>query len=121
MFVYLLIARFDIAFYHNALDKVVDIYGMLPALENFLYNSNLFSILLVGIAVVGIYDGCHVLKVLLAVHLIQTNKVFIVVVRNVLTMLVGCTSEYRVGKRVAIRLNLPASVYEGMGVLCCHN
>ena len=61
---------------------------MSSAVEDFVADSDLFKIFLSGICVVCINYNRSVYKIFLIVKLEKKTKVFIVVVRNVLTMLI---------------------------------
>lgn len=50
---------------------------------------------------VGVYDNTHILKIAGRIHLVKSDKVFIVIVRLRLTVLVYRASENCVCKRVA--------------------
>ena len=53
----LLAAWFDIAFYHDTFDHLVDLAGMAAAVENFLDDTDLLHVLFAGVGVVGIHDA----------------------------------------------------------------
>ena len=52
------------------------------AVKNFFGNTDLLLILLVGVGMVGIHDGSHVLQVLSGIFLEKKTKIFVMVVRT---------------------------------------
>ena len=88
----LLAAWFDIAFYHDTFDHLVDLAGMAAAVENFLDDTDLLHVLFAGVGVVGIHDAGRICQIPFGVKLMKEDQIFIVVVRNILAMLVDWVS-----------------------------
>jgi len=59
----LLIAFFNIAFNHNALDEGIQISRVAAAVKNLFYNADLLLVLLIGVGMVGIYDAGRIYQV----------------------------------------------------------
>ena len=67
----LLAAWFDIAFYHDTFDHLVDLAGMAAAVEDFLDNTDLLFMFFAGIGMVGINHTGRVLQVFFCIHFIE--------------------------------------------------
>ena len=114
----LLCAVFDVAFDHEALDKLLDIRVVATAMENFLGNTNLFKRLFAGVCVVGIHDNGFICEILCRIYFAEREKVFVVVVREGVTLIVNVTAKDGVCEGVTVALNFPTAVNECVGVLC---
>ncbi len=112
-----LVSRLDIALHHDAFDQLVNVFGNLSVMEDFGDDAGLFGIAFVGVGMVGIHDACRVFEIQLAVHLAEANHVFIVIVRLALAVLVYCAPQDGVGEGVAVSLDLPSTVHEGVASL----
>ena len=82
-------------------------------------DTNLLFEFLSRVRVVCVNDSCWVNNIHLVVHLIQTHKIFIVVVRGRVAMFADCTAKYYVSKWVSCCLHFTSAVYEMMWMLCC--
>ena len=54
-----------ITFNHDTLNKFFDVRVIAAAVKNFAYDTNLLSIFLVGVGVIGVYDHSWIQKVFL--------------------------------------------------------
>lgn len=117
----LLAAWFDIAFYHDTFDHLVDLAGMAAAVEYFLDNTDLLHVLFAGVGVVGIHDAGRICQIPFGVKLMKEDQIFIVVVRNILAMLVDCATQNGVGQWIARCVYFITSENEFVTALCCHN
>ena len=70
----LLAAWFDIAFYHDTFDHLVDLAGMAAAVEDFLDNTDLLHVLFAGVGVVGIHDAGRICQIPFGVKLMKVNQ-----------------------------------------------
>ena len=70
-------------------------------MQDFLGNTHLFGVLLVGIGVVGIYDAGWILKISLCVEIAEKLKILVVVVGAALASFVHCAPKDYVGQRIA--------------------
>ena len=93
----LLVAWLDIALDHQTLDKFMKFRINIAAVQNFLGDTNLLLVMLVGVGVVGIHDHCRVGKVLCVVFVIEKTKILVMVVRDRFPMLVYRTAIQSVG------------------------
>ena len=89
----LLVAWLDVALDHKPLNQTMYIRINLTAVKHFLGNTDLLLILLVGVGVVGIYDSSHVLEILSRIFLKKKAKVFVMIVRNGLSVLIYRTAK----------------------------
>ena len=118
---YLLIARFDIAFNHDAFHKSSDVQRMDAAVKHFFYDADLFLVLLVGVGVVRVHDAGRIFQIALGVHVAEEPEIFIVIIGLALTMLVDGSAQNRMGVGIAVRMHFPAPENEGVPVLSCHD
>lgn len=65
----LLAAIFDVALDHQSFHQLMDVVVITAAVKDFLGNTNLFQILLVGVRMVGIYHTSWILEVFLSIQL----------------------------------------------------
>lgn len=57
-----LAARLDIAFHHDTLYQLVNVFGNLSVVEDFGDNAGLLGVAFVGVGVIGIHDACGIFK-----------------------------------------------------------
>ena len=117
----LLVAWFDIALDHQTLDKLMEFRINIAAVQNFLGDTNLLIVLLVGVGVVGIHDHCRVLEIFFLIFFKKKTKILIMIVWHCLTMFIDRTTQNCMCERISICLHLPASVDETMRSLSCNN
>ena len=67
---------------------------------------------------VGINDDSRVLEILLAVQVVESDQIFIMIVRNCLSILVDTSTEDGVGQVVTGCLNITSTINEMMRMLC---
>ena len=67
---------------------------------------------------VGIHDTSRVYQIHFFIHLIQTDQIFVMVVRDGNTAFVYCTTQNDMGERVTGCVNFPSAVYKMMRMLC---
>ena len=65
----LLAAIFDVALDHQSFHQLMDVVAVTTAVKDFLGNTDLFQILLVGVRMVGIYHTSRILEVFLSIQL----------------------------------------------------
>ena len=65
----LLAAIFDVALDHQSFHHLMDVVVITAAVKDFLGNTDLFQILLVGVRMVGIYHTSWILEVFLSIQL----------------------------------------------------
>ena len=65
----LLAAIFDVALDHQSFHQLMDVVVITAAVKDFLGNTDLFQILLVGVRMVGIYNTSWILEVFLSIQL----------------------------------------------------
>ena len=65
----LLAAIFDVALDHQSFHQLMDVVVITAAVKDFLGNTDLFQILLVGVGMVGIYHTSWILEVFLSIQL----------------------------------------------------
>ena len=76
----LLVAWLDIALDHQTLDKFMKFRINIAAVQNFLGDTNLLVVLLVGVGVVGIHDHCRVLEIFFLIFFKKKTKILIMIV-----------------------------------------
>ena len=64
-----LAAIFDVALDHQSFHHLMDVVVITAAVKDFLGNTDLFQILLVGVRMVGIYHTSWILEVFLSIQL----------------------------------------------------
>ena len=114
-------AGFDVAFDHKSLYQTTDVIRVAAAVQDFLGNTHLFGVLLVGIGVVGIYDAGWILKISLGVEIAEKLKILVVVVGAALASLVHCAPKDYVGQRIAGAAYLIATEDKVVGELGSNN
>ena len=67
---------------------------------------------------VGIYDTSRIDQIHFFVHLIQTDQIFVMIIRDGNAAFVYCTTQNNVGEWVAGRVNFPSAMYKMMWMLC---
>ena len=82
----LLVAWLNVTFNHEAFDQFVKFRIDHTAVENFFCNTNLLFILFVGIGVVGINDDSRILQIFFLIFFPQKTEIFVMVVRNRLSV-----------------------------------
>ena len=97
----------------------MEIGTQLAAVHDFFGDSDLFFELLVGVGMVRIDHAGRILQIHFFVHIPQTDQIFIMVVGNVGTMLVGSTTQHGVSQIISMGIYFPAGINKGMGMLCC--
>ena len=108
----------QIAFDHNTFDQFAEIRIVVAAVKYFAYDTNLFFELLSGVGMVYIYDGSWIFEIFFAIQVIKTHQIFIMIVRDGLTVFVDTTTENRMCKFVSAGFYITATVDEVMWVLC---
>ena len=93
VFPYLLIAFFNIAFNHNALDKGIQISRVAAAVKHFFYNADLLLVLLVGVGVVSVYNAGRIYQIPFHVKLMKQHQILVVVVGQALAMFADSTPQ----------------------------
>ena len=117
----LLIARFDITFNHETFYQFMKFRIDHTTVKNFFGDTNLLFILFVGVGVVGVYDNCRVLEILFLIFFPQKTKIFVMVVRDSLSMFIYSTAKDGMCKWITSCFNFPASVNKTMRTLCSNN
>ena len=117
----LLVAWLDIALDHQTLDKFMKFRINIAAVQNFLGDTNLLVVLLVGVGVVGIHDHCRVLEIFFLIFFKKKTKILIMIVRDSFPVFVDSTTKDRVSERISGGLYFPASVDETVRSLSCNN
>ena len=107
MFPYLLIAFFNIAFNHNALDKGIQISRVAAAVKHFFYNADLLLVLLVGVGVVSVYNAGRIYQIPFHVKLMKQHQILVVVVGQALAMFADSTPQDGVCPGIAFCFYLP--------------
>ena len=70
---------------------------------------------------VCIYDYSHVWQISLLILLVEISDILIVIIWHVVSKFVYVAAKDCMGVWVAVALYFPASVEEGVAVLCCHD
>ena len=113
------LASFEqVALDHDTFDKFVKFRIAVAAVENFVYDTDLLLVFLVGVRMIGINDDSRVLEILLAVQVVESDQIFIMIVRNCLSILVDTSTEDGVGQVVTGCLNITSTINEMMRMLC---
>ena len=117
MILRLAVTLFDIGFYHKSLHETSELRRILSGVHDFLGDPQLLLILLRRVAVIRIHHDRRVHEILLHIEIIQQLQILIVVVRHDLAMLrLGATQD-RMGIWISVRLHLPLTEDEIMGML----
>ena len=93
---HLLVAFLDVALDHDALDQLVQIGAEFTAVHDFLGDTDLLPELLVGVGVVRIDHAGRILQIHFFIHIPQTDRILVMVVGDIGTVLVGSTAQYGV-------------------------
>ena len=117
----LLVAWLNVTFNHEAFDQFVKFRIDHTAVENFFCNTNLLFILFVGIGVVGINDDSRILQIFFLIFFPQKTEIFVMVVRNRLSVFAYGTAKNGVCQRISSCFNFPASVDKAVRSLSCNN
>ena len=83
---------------------------MTATVEYFIADTDLFQIFLSGVCVICIYDHSRILEVFLLIQIIKDNQILIVIIRNGSDQRIHCTTQNRMGIRLACCLYFPATV-----------
>ena len=89
----LLIARCDITFNHETFYQFMKFRIDHTTVKNLFGDTNLLFIPFVGVGVVGVYDNCRVLEILFLIFFPQKTKIFVMVVRDSLSMFIYSTTK----------------------------
>ena len=117
----LLAAFFYVAFNHESLEELLNVFILRAAVHYLGGDAELFLIFLCGVCVVAVHDKRRIVKSLLRILDIEMLEVLVVIVGHRFAVLVYVAAENCVRQGVTARLNLPASVKEGVRVLSRHN
>ena len=77
----------------------------------------MLQVVLIGVGMVAVNHYARVCYIKLLVELINPDEILVVVVRQGVAMLIDETTQDGMSIGVALTLDLPASVLEGMGLL----
>ena len=92
------LASFEqVALDHDTFDKFVKFRIAVAAVENFVYDTDLLLVFLVGVRMVGINDDSRVLEILLAVQVVESDQIFIMIVLRAVSVFAYGAAEYNVG------------------------
>ena len=70
---------------------------------------------------VCIYDYSHVWQISLLILLVEISDILIVIIWHVVSKFIDIAAKDCMGIWITMALDLPASVEEGVAVLCCHD
>ena len=107
-------AVLKVAFDHQTLDKALDRFVLIPAVNNILGDSDLFKILFSRVVVVCIHDNRRIGKSRFCVQLADSEQILVMIIGNALARIIQVSAKDRVGLGVALAYYLPAAVNKGM-------
>ena len=114
----LLASFYEVALDHNAFDKFPDILINPAAVQDFFHDADLLFIFLAGVGMVGVDENSRVFQIPLLVLFKKKLDIFIMVVGDRISVFVYGPSEDRVGERIPVCPNFPASGDKIMSSLC---
>ena len=102
---YFLTAFNQIAFNHYTLYKVSYFAPIVATGHNLTYDTNLFFELFPGIGMIGIDDTSWIYQLHFLIHIIESDKIFVMIILNRVAMFGNSTTKNSMGKRIAGGLN----------------
>ena len=90
-------------------------------MQHVLCDADLLQILLAGIRVIAVYQNCRILKLRLVIGFLQIPQILIMIICVASSVIVDIAAENGMCHRISCRHNLPATVQEGLTVLCRRN
>ena len=115
--VFRLVALFQKAFYHKALDDFFEIGIVKAVLHNLFADTYLLFEFFAAVGMVCVYNHCGVFESRLGVPLNNLHYVFVMEVGNIVAVAVHCAAKYCVRKLIAVGFDLPAVQLEGLSAL----
>ena len=104
---------------HYAFYQFFQIRIIIPAVENFTDNTDLFLILFVRIGMVYIHDHGRISQIPSGIKLRQTAKILIMIIGDSLTVFIHAASQDRVGEFVSRSLHVKSTVNKVVRMLGC--